>query len=70
MNDPDDPLAEFRGHAAAALAPLPHPPPQLLDRLRALVEPGAEPDIDTPEVIGPYRVIRERGRGGMGGEIK
>lgn len=61
-----DPLADFRGHAATALTPPHQLPPRLFDRLRALAEPDAKPAPGLPETIGPYRVIRERGRGGMG----
>jgi tetratricopeptide (TPR) repeat protein len=67
-DDPtDDTLADFRRHAVAALTPSPQGlPDRLVERLLTLVEPAAEPVVKTPRTIGRCRVIRERGRGGMG----
>lgn len=68
----DDPaiLDEFHRFAKQALA-VDHPTlsPSLLSRLRAIAHPPVQ-DVDAPEVlpefIASYRVLRERGRGGMG----
>jgi tetratricopeptide (TPR) repeat protein len=60
-------LAEFRPHAAAALARSTPPPARLLTALCGLIDtPPPSPHPPPPSVIGPYRVLREQGRGGMG----
>lgn len=65
-HDSPDPLAHFRPRTPGAL-PRPTPlPTRLLAALRELVNtPTADAEL-MPEQVGPYRLIRERGRGGMG----
>jgi serine/threonine protein kinase len=65
--DHAEPLADFRPRAAAALAGPTSLPPRLLTALRDLIDTPPPPDpVAPPEAVGPYRVVRERGRGGMG----